>query len=139
MFKRFKGIAVHGGVVAVLLLVLISAAGCGSTAKAEVKLGANDNGRQIELKKGQPLVITLEGNPTTGYTWAAVELDEQILRQTGEVEFNPESDLVGAPGVQTLRFEAVAAGQTDLKLVYHRPWEEGVEPLATFSVRVVVR
>ncbi len=139
MFKKFKEVAIHRGVVAVLLLVLISAAGCGSTAKAEVKLSATDDGRQIELRKGQPLVITLEGNPTTGYTWAAVELEEQILRQAGEVEFNPESDLIGAPGVQTLRFEAVAAGQTDLKLVYHRPWEEGVEPLKTFSVQVVVR
>ena len=120
-----------------LLAALATAAGC---RPSEVKLGVEDSGREIELRKGQLLVITLEANPTTGYTWEVAEpLDEQILRPVGEVEFKPESDLVGAPGVQVLRFEAVKAGQTALKLVYHRPWEEGVEPLETFSLQVVVR
>lgn len=132
----FKGSVVCRGIMAVLLAVLVLAAGCG-TAK-EVKLGASDNGRQIELKKGQSLVVALEGNPSTGYTWEVVEIGEQVLRQKGEPEFKSESDLIGAGGVQALRFEAVGAGQTDLKLVYHRPWEEGVEPLETFSVQVTV-
>ncbi len=123
----------------VIALSLLAAAATGCR-PSEVKLGAEDSGREIELRKGQLLVITLEANPTTGYTWEVAEpLDEQILRPVGEVEFKPESDLVGAPGVQVLRFEAVKAGQTALKLVYHRPWEEGVEPLETFSLQVVVR
>lgn len=124
---------------AVLLsLLLAGAAGCAPA--QEVKVGADDNGRQTELRRGQALVVTLEGNPTTGYTWEVKKpLDEGILRQVGEPEFKPESDLAGAPGVQTLRFEAVNAGQTTLSLVYHRPWEEGVEPAETFSLQVVVR
>jgi inhibitor of cysteine peptidase len=85
------------------------------------------------------LVISLEGNPTTGYMWDVAELDDQVLRQIGETEFKPESDAIGAGGVQTLRFETVNSGQTTLKLVYHRPWEEGVEPLETFTIQVVVR
>ena len=133
----FKESGVCRRIMAVLLAVLVLVAGCGTA--EEVKLGASDNGRQIELKKGQTLVIALEGNPSTGYTWEVVEIGEQVLRQKGDPEFKPESDLVGAGGVQTFRFEAVGAGQTDLKLVYHRPWEEGVEPLETFSVQVTVR
>jgi inhibitor of cysteine peptidase len=122
-----------------LLMALTMATGC-SPQQREVKATVDDNGHEMQLKKGQTLVVTLEGNPTTGYSWEAAEpLDEQVLRQVGEAEFKAESDLVGAGGVQILRFEAVNAGQTTLKLVYHRPWEKDVEPLETYSIQVVVR
>jgi inhibitor of cysteine peptidase len=122
-----------------LLLALTLATGC-SPQQQEVKATMDDNGREMELKKGQTLVVTLEGNPTTGYSWEVAEpLDEQVLRQVGEAEFKAESEALGAGGVQILRFEAVNAGQTTLKLVYHRPWEEGVEPLETYSLQGVVR
>ena len=130
MVKVFRIILMFG-----LLLTALSACG----ASNEVKLDAGDAGSQVELNAGQTLVVSLEGNPTTGYTWEAAELDEQVLRQVGEAEFKPDSDAIGAGGVQTLRFETVNSGQTTLKLVYHRPWEEDVEPLETFSVQVVVR
>jgi inhibitor of cysteine peptidase len=130
MFKEFRIILMFG-----LLMTALSA--CGST--NEVKLDAGDDGSQVELNAGQTLVVSLEGNPTTGYTWEAAELDEQVLRQVGEAEFNPESDAIGAGGVQTLRFETVNSGQTTINLVYHRSWEEDVEPAETFSVQVVVR
>jgi inhibitor of cysteine peptidase len=123
-------------IIAVMLVSLVLLAGCVSK---EVMLGAGDNARQIELNKGQSLAITLEANPTTGYTWDAAGFDEHILRQAGEPKFQPESSAIGAGGVQTLRFEAVNAGNTSLKLVYHRPWEKNVEPLKNFSIQVVVR
>ncbi len=122
-----------------LLLTLTVAAGC-SSQQQEVKASIDDAGREKQLKKGQTLVVTLEGNPTTGYSWEAAEpLDEQVLQQAGEPEFTQESDLIGAGGVQILRFEAVNAGKFTLKLVYHRPWEKDVEPLETYSIQVVVR
>jgi predicted secreted protein len=68
-----------------------------------------------------------------------VEPEGAILRQVGEPEFNADSEMLGAPGTLTLRFEAVEAGQMDLRLVYHRPWETGVEPLETFTVQVTVK
>ena len=122
-----------------LIVALTLATGCTSQ-QQEVKASVDDDGREKQLKKGQTLVVTLEGNPTTGYSWEVTEpLDEQVLRQAGEPEFQQESDLVGAGGVQILRFEAVNAGKTTLKLIYHRPWEEGVDPLETYSIEVVVR
>jgi inhibitor of cysteine peptidase len=146
-----------------LLAVVALLAGCGGTGQgpalgpgdvqaderpaggelAEIALGAADNGRQIELAPGQKVAITLESNPTTGYSWQVTEVDEAVLKQVGEVEFSssaPEGQqLVGAGGTETLRFEAQAAGQGTLTLAYHRSWEEGVEPLETFTVEVIVR
>jgi inhibitor of cysteine peptidase len=109
----------------------------------KVPLAAEDGGGRIEVNVGQVLVLTLESNPTTGFSWEVVEAEDSVLRQRGEAEFKAASELdpplVGAGGVEVFRFEAVEAGETRLELVYHRPWEEGVEPLETYSVQVVVR
>jgi inhibitor of cysteine peptidase len=117
----------------VVLLLAFSCARSGG-----LTLHAGDDGEQVEFQKGRTFSVSLAGNPTTGYTWEPVELDEQILRQVGEPVFTPDSDAIGASGAQILRFRAVGRGSTALRLVYHRPWEEA-EPERTFTVEVVVR
>ncbi len=136
--KRSEEFRLGKGAVVLLLVAVALMAVSGCAAKPALALEGKDNGRQIELQKGQTLAISLEGNPSTGYTWEMAESEGSILRQVGEIEFKAESDLVGAPGTQTLRFEAVESGQTELKLVYHRPWEKDLEPLETFTLQVTV-
>jgi len=101
-----------------------------------------DNGGQIELELGKLLVVTLASNPSTGYRWELAENNESILKQFGEVEFKSSDTgdplIVGAGGWEIFRFKGLSAGQTALRLVYRRPWEEGVDPLKTFSLRVTV-
>jgi inhibitor of cysteine peptidase len=141
-----KGYMKMSGVLVVVLLAgLLLVAGCGpareadAAARGEITLGAQDNGSAVELAVGQALVIRLESNPTTGYSWQVAEIDGAVLKQVGEAAFEAQSDLLGAPGAETLRFEASGSGQATLKLVYHRPWEKDVEPLETFTVAVTVR
>jgi inhibitor of cysteine peptidase len=141
---------VYGSLVTVLLGLLFVLAGCGPVVESnaggtgvEVLLGTEDHGRRVQVDTSQVIVLTLESNPSTGYRWEVVGADSAVLQQVGEVEFTPASELdpppLGASGVEVYRFEAVGAGETTLELVYHRPWEEGVEPLETFSVEVLVR
>jgi inhibitor of cysteine peptidase len=131
-----KAYIVGGTLTAVLIIVAVLMV----RGPGEVQLTEADNGSTIELKSGQALSITLEANPTTGYTWEVVESpDEQVMRQVGKIEFKPESEAIGAGGVQIIRFEVVNAGQTNLTLIYHRPWETDVEPLKTFALHVVAR
>ena len=66
MLKVFRIVLIFG-------LLLTSLSACG--ASTEVKLDAGDAGSQVELNAGQTLVVSLEGNPTTGFTWEAAELD----------------------------------------------------------------
>ena len=104
------------------------------------RLSDADAGASVELRVGDVLEVTLPGNPTTGYTWEVDTGDAAILRPSGEAEFQSEGTaVVGGGGALTLRFEAVAAGQTPLKLVYHRPFETGVAPAQTFEVSVTVK
>jgi len=123
-----------------LLIALFTASGCSPSLK-EIDVGMSDNGSQVHLEVGQLLVVTLESNPTTGFRWEVAELDEGILKQTGEAEFVPESEepIPGMGGIEIFRFEAAAQGEVMLKMVYLRPWEEGVEPLEVFSISVVVK
>ncbi len=124
---------------ALLLLVVLLVSGCSSS--NEIELDIEDSGSQVEVDKGQVLVISLESNPTTGYSWDVLKIDESMLEQIGESEFiSPESeDLVGVGGVEVLRFKTLSVGTTYLELGYRRFWEEDVEPLMLFSLSIVVR
>jgi len=104
-----------------------------------MNISESDTGKTIRLKKGETLVVTLQGNVTTGYRW---EIESQQppphLQQIGHPEVTPASELAGAPGTIVLKFTAIKAGQAPLKLIYHRAWEKGVPPAKTYEVTVVV-
>lgn len=139
MKKTFNKLALSKATMAFLLGALIVTIISGCSAPAALALEAEDDGQEVTLQKGQVLVIALPGNPSTGYGWQMVDAEGAILRQVGEPEFEADSELVGAPGTITLRFEAAEAGQMDLTLAYQRPWEADVEPLDTFTVQVTVK
>ena len=135
MLKRPKGTMT---MLVVLLSLLFLIAGCGQP--AQITLDMSANGSQVEMERDQELVIKLESNPTTGFSWAVSGVDTAVLQQIGDTEYEPdETGLVGSGGWESCRFEAVAAGQTTLELVYRRPWEEGVPPEQTFTLDVTVR
>lgn len=106
---------------------------------AEVRIDGSRDGGQVTLLRGQVLVLALDANPSTGFTWEVEQLDTSILRQLGLPMFQPGSDLMGAGGTQTFRFQSLRSGETDIRLAYRRPWEEGVEPADRYEVRVIVR
>ena len=126
----------------VVLSLLSAAAGCagsgGGGGSGVLRLGADDNGLSYVLSPGEVVEVRLEANPSTGYDWQVVELDESVLRKAG-ARFEPESALLGAPGTAVLRFEAAGSGSARLRLVYARPWEAEYETEAVFEVRVRVQ
>ena len=129
-------------VLGCLLVCAFILGGCGSAdlpTGSPIQVDSGSNGQLVVLARDQTLEVSLEANPSTGYTWEVATIDESILRLLGEPQFLPESSAVGAGGTQTFRFEAAGTGQTDLRLVYRRPWEQGVAPLQAFSLNVVVR
>ncbi len=136
MFDKSSGFIVGRSAIIVLLAILVMAAGCGSS--KEIKLRADD-GSKVEMKEGQELVISFESNPTTGYAWQVVDFEEGALQQEGEPVFKSDSQVPGSGGVQTFCFKAAEAGEMELKLLHHRSWAKDVEPLDTFTIRVVVK
>jgi inhibitor of cysteine peptidase len=102
------------------------------------KLIAGDAGSTVHLRQGDALEISLDGNPTTGYTWEVAPDAGALLVQQGNPEFKADSSALGSGGIMTLRFKADHQGTTDLKLIYHRTFEPNVPPLRTFEVKVIV-
>lgn len=124
-----------------LILVLITGmlTACTSDKAYTVNVTEQDAGKTIELKTGDTLTISLEGNMTTGFSWIPAPQNPVLLEQVGDVAVTPVSDAVGAPGTLVLTFKATTAGQTTLHLDYKRSWEENVAPEKTFEVTVTVK
>jgi inhibitor of cysteine peptidase len=120
-----------------IALILVMLAACGPKG---VKLNSSANNSTLDVKIGQPVVINLEGNPSTGYTWEAKDLDTGMFQQVGQVEFkSARPGLLGSGGTQTLTFKALKAGSGKIELVYHRPWETDIAPTKTFTLTVNVK
>lgn len=131
MFRKFLSLGF-------LAVVLIPVTACGSAKQMALTMG--DNGSQVEIMVGGEISITLEGNPSTGYTWEANNFDTTMFESVGDPVFNSSNPgLVGSGGTLTLTFKALKAGTSTLSLIYHRPWETGVEPIDTFTVTVTVK
>ena len=119
------------------LVFLLAVAACVLPGPGATSLTAKDAGSTIHVKQGDIVQVSLSGNPTTGYTWEAMPGSGGLVQQ-GEAEFKPDSSALGSGGVMTLRFKATQPGTTDLKLIYHRPFEPNVPPLQSFEVTIVV-
>jgi inhibitor of cysteine peptidase len=111
---------------------------CTAQPSGSVSLTEADNGSVVAVSLGSEITVTLDGNPTTGYSWAVAAETGAGLVQIGEPAFSPSSNLLGAGGTYTFRFRAAAGGAAILRLVYYRPFEVGVAPLRTFQIVAVV-
>jgi len=87
---------------------------------------------QVEL--GNELVLVLDANPTTGYSWEASFDEEHIalLKQ----EYRQTSDLVGGGGKVVFTFRPVKQGRGSISLRYRRPWEP--EAIRTLDYEVTI-
>ena len=94
--------------------------GCGSE---EIKV-YNDPSETISVGVGKNFIIALESNPTTGYSWREA-FDSSLLELVeSKYEQTPTATLiVGAGGTQSFEFKALKKGETEVTLVYKRPWE----------------
>jgi predicted secreted protein len=72
------------------------------------------------------LVIELESNASTGYSWICEMNKIGILVLTSEEYVNPKNDppLTGAPGKQVFTFTSVCKGEVELTFTYQRSWEK---------------
>jgi len=121
-----------------VILILILAA-CAPGTGETVELKESDSGRTIQVKSGALIKVSLESNLSTGYSWAVKEINNQILQQQGEPEFIRDSDLKGSGETTVMTFKALQAGESQLYLVYMRPFEADTSPEKTYEVQIQVK
>jgi inhibitor of cysteine peptidase len=115
-------------------------AGCGDRAADTVQLTEDESGLAIALEVGQEVVVTLAGNPTTGFQWSYRATPDGVLGPIGESEYVPDQPVLpGSGGRERFRFTALRAGSAALQFEYRRPFEPGSPPARTVSYSLVVR
>jgi inhibitor of cysteine peptidase len=110
------------------------------SAPSRMVITDQDNGKDIDLPAGGSLVVRLNSNPSTGYSWA-MKGDPSPLRlvKSSTKKNSQTGHAAGAPVMQEFRLTAVSAGMASLTLEYRRPWEYNVAPARTFKVGVNAR
>jgi predicted secreted protein len=103
----------------------------------KLSIGENANGKTIHLVMGQSLELTLAANPSTGYTWQAVQKpNPDILRETRHYLL-PQGKNPGSPALEYWVYSPVGAGATSIVLEYNRSWTKA-PPVLTFQVNILV-
>jgi len=134
--------------------LLLFAAGCaetptdpGSELTSDEQFSPADTMQEMETEQdntsdltvaevGGTFTISLESNPTTGYSWQA-EFDTESLELVSE-DFTTDSTLIGAGGVQKFEFMALKQGQVLVTMVYKRPWEDESIDTKIIPVNIIV-
>ena len=115
-----------------------TAAAIPTKAPQQVQVTEADQGKNFMLSPGDSLIVVLDSNPSTGYTWVVKPVDNPVLAQAGEPVFKADSEKLGASGKTTLTLKSVAAGSQVLTLLYQRSFEKDTQPAKTFTVNVTV-
>lgn len=150
VWKRIYALTIAGLLVACLLM-----AGCTSqTAEPENATGTpipaattpvpaerfafneTDNNETVTLPVGSEIVISLDENPTTGYSWNVTSSRGLLL--VNDTFIPPKTELVGAGGVHEWQYLAAEKGSADFSAIYQRPWENVTGTEDTFSMAFTI-
>lgn len=131
------------GIMATLLGLSLLLSGC-VTPPAIHSVHEADHGRTLRLSSGDLVVVQLDANPSTGYSWQPQKLNSQVLAQVNGPEFTPYSSLknsprVGSGGWVTFKYRALGPGSSPIQLDYLRVWETNTAPVRSFQLQVDVR
>ena len=93
--------------------------------------------KTLEVKANEEFSITLESNPTTGYSWE-VEFDNNYLELTNK-EFieSASGGLIGSGGKEIFDFLVLEPGEVEITFSYLRPWEE--EAIKKTIYQIIIR
>ena len=112
-----------------------------SAVAKEVRLNDGDNGKTVKVAVGGTVTLTLESNPTTGFSWTGVDkVDKDILkleRNDYKQKASP-AGMVGVGGRDTIVYRALKQGKAKIDLTYMQPWEPDSKFNTKYSVTVEV-
>lgn len=128
--------------LAIAISVLLVGCHSGPTLPSNaVRIGPAENNGQVTLKTGQMLVIELQRNPSTGYTWQLItDVNQSVIMRDGTKSYqtSEQKSLDDNIEEQLLRFVAQEPGETNIRLNYIQPQFPPNASTPTYTVHVVV-
>lgn len=108
-----------------------------------VSVDAAYDGKQVEVRAGGLLRVTLESNASTGFKWELKAISDQSVVSLVDNQYittaSQNPPVVGAAGTEVWTFKALKAGTAAISMAYSRPWEGGEKGVETFNLTVVVK
>ncbi len=128
--------------VAVMALLALVAMACGSDSTTDTGdlrvLTEAENTQEILLASGEQFEVRLESNASTGFSWEiAGDMGPMAVELRTRRYEEPDTDLVGAPGIEVFRFEAIGDAEV-LRLEYVRSFDDPAIPerIVEYVIRV---
>ena len=78
-----------------------------------------------EAPAPQTVTLTLDSNPTTGFSWQVEQSEELFRVESVYTEDRTDEPVTGSGGTETITLTPLKAGKTEVTLTYARPWEGG--------------
>jgi predicted secreted protein len=105
-----------------------------------VTVTKEDDGKTVEIARGDILQIELAGTATTGFWWRFTSLDKTYLDLVKQDtrEISPRQ-LDGAPIMGIWQVRAQQAGNTSIEMAYYRSWEGIAKARGWFHLIVQIR
>jgi predicted secreted protein len=83
--------------------------------------GIDTMDKRVEV--GKKFIISIESNPTTGYSWE--ESHDKDFIDLKEERYIRTSMACGGGGIAQFTFVPLKSGVTEISFRYRRPWEPG--------------
>ena len=96
-----------------------------------------DTEKTIYVNLKDSFNVSLDSNPTTGYSWEILPYNESVIR-FAKSKYRPNTDRIGSNGKRIIEFKAFGKGKTILELFYLRVWKNDKGPINKFKITVVV-
>ena len=92
------------------------------------------------LQVGEIGQISLDGNPSTGYSWHCTVSDESVLLPVSSASFpgGEDNTIVGAGVLYLMNYKALKAGTAKITCLYYRDWEGTSSAARTLNYYVTV-
>ncbi|MBN1133916.1 MAG: protease inhibitor I42 family protein [Methanosarcinaceae archaeon] len=87
--------------------------------------------------KGDIIIVELEENPTTGYSWNLTYSEGLELSEDNYTQENNTEEMVGAGGFHQWTFKLTDTGEQKISAVYMKPWEERTGDENTFDLTII--
>lgn len=121
--------------VGTLGLFLLSLSSCGNQA---IVITQTENGQSVQAHSGNTIVVQLDENASTGYTWVVSKTDATILTlQTST--YTASGNAPGSGGTRVFTFLAKKPGTVHLQLKYWRSFVGDSSVTERYSATIEVQ
>jgi inhibitor of cysteine peptidase len=132
MGLRKKEMLVWGVTLGILLLFLAS---CGNQT---ITITKTENSQSVQAHVGDTIVLQLDENASTGYTWTVGQTDSTILALQSS-KYTASGNVPGSGGTRVFTFLAKKSGMVHLQLKYWRSFVGDSSVVQRYSVTLEVQ